>query len=189
MAPALPLFEWQNAFESIAVRQENGDGNGNRIKETIIAVAVSSIVLAILFFVGRGLFLKRQRRSPSVRHSGAGLRGPNDRGIANFPSPAPSLVRLQRMQQQNNGLSMDELDFAAPVKSYVSASDDNNRDKTGDNDDICAVCLEEMEKGTKTRRMPCGHVFDARYVCRFPYTASSFFAFEEGIACYVFEHD
>lgn len=83
----------------------------------------------------------------------------------------------------NNGLTLDELDLVAPVRTYepgkkgtayadeASSEDGGNVDggagaggaavtPWGDaSDDTCAVCLDDMMDGVKTRKLRCGHEF------------------------------
>lgn len=82
----------------------------------------------------------------------------------------------------NNGLTMDELDLVAPVRSYekglkgtsvreeASSEEEVVSPETARNgiatwgdasDDTCAVCLDDMADGDKTRKLRCGHDFHA----------------------------
>lgn len=79
---------------------------------------------------------------------------PQPPALRYFPPQPPALVRRQRLAQ-TAGLSLDELGEVAPVLPFKKGKDE---------EDTCAVCLEEMDGDSKARRMPCGHAFDAKYV-------------------------
>lgn len=71
--------------------------------------------------------------------------------------PPPALARLQRELAKANaegGLTKKEIDQAAPVTTYAGQGEDLN----------CAICLEDIEAGSKIRTLPCGHIFDAACV-------------------------
>ncbi|KAI0563937.1 hypothetical protein FGB62_32g121 [Gracilaria domingensis] len=81
--------------------------------------------------------------------------------FAYLPAQAPAIVRMQRLAKKA-GLSTQELNSVAPAKSYSrQASDSSHLDANKSDDHVCAVCLEDMVEGSKTRRLPCGHWFDA----------------------------
>ena len=72
----------------------------------------------------------------------------------------PSMVRLQRLAH-TPGLTTEELDEIAPIVPHTKSP----KSGTGEEQDsVCPICLEEMEIDSKTRRLPCSHVFDARCI-------------------------
>lgn len=71
--------------------------------------------------------------------------------------PPPALARLQRELAKANaegGLTKKEIDQAAPVSTHSGHGEDHH----------CAICLDDIEVGSKIRTLPCGHVFDATCV-------------------------
>lgn len=71
--------------------------------------------------------------------------------------PPPALARLQRELAKANaegGLTKKEIDQAAPVSTYSARGEEHN----------CAICLDDIEAGSKIRTLPCGHIFDANCV-------------------------
>lgn len=144
---------------------ENNDGPPTFLI-SIISIALL-IVLLIFLMVFRRLFLARREARLGTRAGTASrprtrsrtLPSPadptRDRLIfAYFPTQAPAVVRMQRLAQ-TAGLSIQELSEVAPIVPFQTKDG-------GEEENTCAVCLEEMDSDSKTRRMPCGHDFDAK---------------------------
>lgn len=140
-----------------ALRQEgDAESDGSDIVRLVAAV-VGVIAIVCIFFLVYRFFFSRRRRQTNPRVSESGAPTENDYLMyAYLQTQPPSVARLHRLANAD-GLSARELNEAAPVKTFSKASNASE-------DNVCAVCLEEMEAGTKTRKMPCGHEFDAKYV-------------------------
>ncbi|CAN8064988.1 unnamed protein product [Agarophyton chilense] len=133
-------------------------------------IIVCVVLAAMLFLVVTMLvirFITRARQNPATlaEETESGItqrRADRERLVfAYLPAQAPAIVRMQRLAKKA-GLSTQELDSVAPVSAYArKASDSSDLASNKSGDHVCAVCLEEMVDGSKTRRLPCGHWFDA----------------------------
>lgn len=136
----------------------------------IICVILAVLLLAVLTFLVIRLVLRMRRRSQhfqeEVEDEGPPQRADRERLVfAYFPTQAPAIVRMRRLVKKT-GLLPVEINAVAPVTDYVKQSTSSSTDLAGNKggDDVCAVCLEDMSEGSRTRRLPCGHWFDAEYV-------------------------
>lgn len=101
--------------------------------------------------------LRRSRTWGDTHGLGPIPRGalPSDDGIT------PALARLQRALAKGGGTTPAELDSVSPVEPFTPGPHD---DAGEGNEHVCAICLDEMPAGTKSRRLPCGHAFDAQCI-------------------------
>lgn len=143
---------------SILSRQDSASpsGSGTPIALIVVLAVVVVLVLTIFIFVLTRVLLQRRAiaRGAAADDLVAFDFPPQPTALRYFPAQPPALVRRQRLAQ-TAGLSLDELGDVAPVMPF---------ERRHDEEDTCAVCLEEMDGHSKTRRMPCGHAFDAKYV-------------------------
>lgn len=144
----------------------------------IICIVLAVLLFVLLTFLVVRLILRMRRRShPSheeVEGDDPSRRADRERLVfAYFPTQAPAIVRMQRLAKKA-GLLPTEINAVAPVTDYVKQSTSSSVDLTGNKGgyDVCAVCLEDMNEGSKTRRLPCGHWFDAEYVNLFVFIIS-----------------
>lgn len=172
----------------------------------VFAVFIFAMVVVLHFLRRRTL---RARNDPAFSLRNAPP--PFERAV---PQP-PTVARLQRRWASRSGITIEELDSVAPIRSFAPhkrhafnnqketpsevpvnvqvnamteavATDNANADNASESQEsgsdaletTCAICLEEMEVGAKTRRLPCGHEFDARYVFVFVWFASFPFAMQ-----------
>lgn len=149
------------------------DTGPSKVLIITLIVATLLVLSMVLLFVRLILWRRRVIRAPpltpeqmqaALAHNDA-LHIDRERvSFANLPQQAPSVVRMQRLLQ-NSGLSIDELNSVAPTTPYVTKGTSPLRAlQDADNDDTCAVCLDQMDADAKTRRMPCQHVFHAKCI-------------------------
>lgn len=177
---------------------DTGDLEGRfRIIIVVIVCVLGAVTISVLVFWFRAVRRRIRARELALRNSAFfDPRIP----FENESLQNPAAVRLQRLWANRSGISIEELDFVAPIQPYVpkcerkegiqdgktpssgnvdGACDVENVDLDGkglngsvvsqhsvsDNlESTCAICLEEMQPGCKTRCLPCGHEFDARCV-------------------------
>lgn len=144
-----------------ALRQ-GGDKSSGGTHTTLIIVLCVVFLLTITIFVfvfARVLVARRAARQAGRGDASGHVASDPARDrlvFAYFPTQAPAVVRMQRLAQ-TAGLSVQELSEVAPIVPF-------QKKEGGEEENTCSVCLDEMEAGSKTRRMPCGHDFDAKYV-------------------------
>lgn len=136
-----------------------GSGESTLIPFIIVAVVVAVLAATIFLFVLVRILIARRSGRFAAEHVDVAPRGESSRDhivYAYFPAQAPAVVRMQRLAQ-SAGLTLQELSEVSPVIPF-------KRKAGGEEENTCAVCLEEMDADAKTRRMPCGHDFHAKYV-------------------------
>ena len=170
------------------VNAPGGAGGG----ATVWAVPVCISLAAFLFALGIGIFYlhrwirARRGRAPYEHSFGARMPAVANQGLET--PTAPVVARMQRRWAKGAGLTLEELDSVAPIRPFERRSNaerfapsdaptgtadaaagseaaSESIDTASAVDEMettCAICLEEMTVGCKTRRLPCGHEFDAR---------------------------
>lgn len=148
------------ALQQISRVGEQSPNQGNS-KALIIglgsAAALCFIVIPLVCLLRR-YFIRRRNRG--LHNDTPVSRGRDAVVFSAFEPQPPAMVRMHRLTQAP-GLTLVELNEAAPITPYkniVGEDDDDGEDN------VCAVCLEEMDSDSKTRTMPCGHTFDARCI-------------------------
>lgn len=87
-----------------------------------------------------------------------------------FNTQPPAVIRMQRAQNIP-GLTLQELNLVAPVKPFLKTrreSQIHDTDADHEEENACAVCLEEMKNDSIVREMPnCAHIFNTQYVINY----------------------
>lgn len=152
----------------------SGDFTGSeRTRPLIVALIAGTLVGVTFILVVAFILIQRHRRrrraedpdSPPPRHLTRleRLALPEAAGV-NAESIRALRQRRWAARHSNAGLTVDEIDLVAPVKQYVvgEKGGGGEGERWGDEeDDTCAVCLDDMGEGDKTRRLRCGHEFHA----------------------------
>eukprot|EP00178_Gracilaria_changii_P020965 TRINITY_DN618_c0_g1_i1.p1 TRINITY_DN618_c0_g1~~TRINITY_DN618_c0_g1_i1.p1 ORF type:complete len:289 (-),score=37.94 TRINITY_DN618_c0_g1_i1:860-1726(-) len=169
-----PFSSWlryvPNDLLSIA-RQETSSSaiRTNRSIWIIICVVLAVLLFVLVTLLVFRLLLRARRHSSvpvdNIENVTSPRRADRERLVfAYLPAQAPAIVRMQRLAKRA-GLSPQELNSVAPAATYVRHSSNSSDIEENKSDDhVCAVCLEDMVDGSNTRRLPCGHCFDAEYV-------------------------
>eukprot|EP00178_Gracilaria_changii_P020966 TRINITY_DN618_c0_g1_i2.p1 TRINITY_DN618_c0_g1~~TRINITY_DN618_c0_g1_i2.p1 ORF type:complete len:261 (-),score=36.41 TRINITY_DN618_c0_g1_i2:860-1642(-) len=166
-----PFSSWlryvPNDLLSIA-RQETSSSaiRTNRSIWIIICVVLAVLLFVLVTLLVFRLLLRARRHSSvpvdNIENVTSPRRADRERLVfAYLPAQAPAIVRMQRLAKRA-GLSPQELNSVAPAATYVRHSSNSSDIEENKSDDhVCAVCLEDMVDGSNTRRLPCGHCFDA----------------------------
>lgn len=171
----------------VSLRMDEGTGN----KMVIIGVIVGTLVLTSIIIITNIFLACRRARQATLRaqaqaqaqnasdsHDDQTLEPQSASVIASrrrlrssplpyFNTQPPAVIRMQRAQNIP-GLTLQELNLVAPIKPFVKTlreSHDHNKDVDHEEENTCAVCLEEMKNDATVREMPnCGHIFNSQYV-------------------------